>query len=231
MSQYKETQFAPHVFKDWWQLIKILTPQQSKELLQAITNYPDYEPQDVPVWDFIKSQISNDYNKFMDRKEKAKQSRMTNVDQRRPTSSNNDERQPTSTMGDCNDNDNNNGNDNGNDNSNDSIIVTRAAHPQQKKGSRFENSEYNQEELPDVFSREYEKLIKENPQIGTINPFIEYYKFRDYWIAQPGQKASKRDWIATWRNWLRNSKPTKVMNENSEFIQIEEFVDFIKGIE
>jgi uncharacterized protein YdaU (DUF1376 family) len=27
--------------------------------------------------------------------------------------------------------------------------------------------------------------------------------FRDYWIAQPGQKGVKADWFATWRNWLR----------------------------
>lgn len=28
-------------------------------------------------------------------------------------------------------------------------------------------------------------------------------RFRDYWIAQPGQKGVKRDWLATWRNWVR----------------------------
>lgn len=27
--------------------------------------------------------------------------------------------------------------------------------------------------------------------------------FRDYWIAQPGQKGVKTDWFATWRNWVR----------------------------
>lgn len=27
--------------------------------------------------------------------------------------------------------------------------------------------------------------------------------FRDYWRAQPGQKALKADWEATWRNWCR----------------------------
>lgn len=30
--------------------------------------------------------------------------------------------------------------------------------------------------------------------------------FRDYWIAQPGVKARKTDWPATWRNWVRNQK-------------------------
>jgi len=34
-------------------------------------------------------------------------------------------------------------------------------------------------------------------------------QFKDYWIAQPGQKGVKLDWSATWRNWVRNSKATK----------------------
>ena len=29
-------------------------------------------------------------------------------------------------------------------------------------------------------------------------------RFRDYWTAQPGLKAKKTDWLATWRNWLRS---------------------------
>ncbi len=28
-------------------------------------------------------------------------------------------------------------------------------------------------------------------------------QFRDYWIAATGQKATKRDWAATWRTWCR----------------------------
>lgn len=31
-------------------------------------------------------------------------------------------------------------------------------------------------------------------------------RFRDYWVAQPGQKGRKLDWSATWRNWVRNEK-------------------------
>ena len=27
--------------------------------------------------------------------------------------------------------------------------------------------------------------------------------FRDYWLAEPGQKGRKADWEATWRNWCR----------------------------
>ena len=30
-------------------------------------------------------------------------------------------------------------------------------------------------------------------------------KFRDYWIAQPGQRGVKLDWQGTWRNWIRRA--------------------------
>jgi hypothetical protein len=31
----------------------------------------------------------------------------------------------------------------------------------------------------------------------------EAVKFRDYWVAKPGPSATKLDWPATWRNWIR----------------------------
>jgi len=34
-------------------------------------------------------------------------------------------------------------------------------------------------------------------------------QFKDYWIAQAGQKGVKLDWDATWRNWIRNTKAVK----------------------
>lgn len=33
----------------------------------------------------------------------------------------------------------------------------------------------------------------------------EFEKFRDYWLAKPGQAGVKLDWAATLRNWLRTS--------------------------
>jgi hypothetical protein len=35
---------------------------------------------------------------------------------------------------------------------------------------------------------------------------LEGEKFRDYWCAKSGRDASKRDWEATWRNWIRNAR-------------------------
>lgn len=44
---------------------------------------------------------------------------------------------------------------------------------------------------------------KERPDLSVE---ITAARFRDYWIAQPGAKARKADWPATWRNWVRNER-------------------------
>lgn len=44
---------------------------------------------------------------------------------------------------------------------------------------------------------------------GIQDPTAEFERFKDYWIAQPGQKGVKLDWVATWRNWCRNYTPPK----------------------
>ncbi|MEJ4100898.1 hypothetical protein V5S96_11100 [Corynebacterium mastitidis] len=33
----------------------------------------------------------------------------------------------------------------------------------------------------------------------------EHRQFADYWAAATGQKATKLDWDATWRNWMRRA--------------------------
>lgn len=33
-----------------------------------------------------------------------------------------------------------------------------------------------------------------------------WQRFRDFWIAKPGKDGRKLDWLATWRNWVRNEK-------------------------
>ena len=37
-------------------------------------------------------------------------------------------------------------------------------------------------------------------------PDQTYAKFRDYWTAKPGKAGTKLDWLATWRNWVREEK-------------------------
>ena len=48
---------------------------------------------------------------------------------------------------------------------------------------------------------------------GWPEPVIraEADKFRDYWHSIAGQKGVKLDWLATWRNWMRNSKTPKII--------------------
>ncbi|MCB4349753.1 hypothetical protein LA345_38825 (plasmid) [Burkholderia vietnamiensis] len=38
---------------------------------------------------------------------------------------------------------------------------------------------------------------------------FEAEKFRDYWTAKSGKDATKTDWPATWRNWVRNAGPMR----------------------
>lgn len=44
---------------------------------------------------------------------------------------------------------------------------------------------------------------RERPQ---IDPKLEAQKFRDHWIAKAGKDGRKLDWLATWRNWVRNAR-------------------------
>ncbi|MDK1489774.1 hypothetical protein QN219_06855 [Sinorhizobium sp. 7-81] len=40
---------------------------------------------------------------------------------------------------------------------------------------------------------------------GRAEAEAEFEKFRDYWSAKAGREATKLDWPATWRNWIRNA--------------------------
>lgn len=37
----------------------------------------------------------------------------------------------------------------------------------------------------------------------------EWEAFCDHWRAAPGARGMKLDWLATWRNWIRNSRKPK----------------------
>ncbi len=49
----------------------------------------------------------------------------------------------------------------------------------------------------------------------------ELAKFRDYWVAQPGEKGRKADWIATWRNWLRRAAETRATKPASAALDLD----------
>lgn len=59
-----------------------------------------------------------------------------------------------------------------------------------------------------VLPREWRDFcVQERPE---LQPTQTFEKFKDYWIAQAGQKGVKLDWFATWRNWVRNTNAPKV---------------------
>jgi uncharacterized protein YdaU (DUF1376 family) len=69
------------------------------------------------------------------------------------------------------------------------------------------------EELP----KEWEDFCKkERPDIKPLNVWNQ---FRDYWIAQGGQKGTKLDWFATWRNWVRSQRVESVRTIDKPTIQ------------
>lgn len=63
-------QFSPHIYAEWGELFEILNAEQKAEVLMGIVKYPNYQPVDVPIWNFIKSQLDKDYELFIDRCEK-----------------------------------------------------------------------------------------------------------------------------------------------------------------
>jgi uncharacterized protein YdaU (DUF1376 family) len=68
-----------------------------------------------------------------------------------------------------------------------------------KRGSRLAQDLFFPKEWCDF-------LIEQRPELSAQKTFDQ---FKDYWIAQAGQKGVKLDWFATWRNWVRNTKAVK----------------------
>ena len=58
-----------------------------------------------------------------------------------------------------------------------------------------------------------------------MNPTEVFAQFRDYWVAQPGAKGSKTDWLATWRNWVRTHRQAPKKSGMSK----DEAWDFLMG--
>ena len=62
-------------------------------------------------------------------------------------------------------------------------------------------------------------------QRQDLKPDEVFAAFRDYWIAQPGQKGVKTDWTATWRNWIRNTR----VSTNSQPAKRDDKLDLLLG--
>ncbi|SFR75964.1 hypothetical protein SAMN05428970_1996 [Agromyces sp. CF514] len=49
-------------------------------------------------------------------------------------------------------------------------------------------------------------VAKIKSECPDVDPQREHAVFVDYWVAVPGTKGIKRDWSATWRNWMRRKQ-------------------------
>ncbi len=79
------------------------------------------------------------------------------------------------------------------------LPITHNTKEKSKKGSRLSQDWFLSKSMGDW-------ATKERPDLD-VRQVAE--QFKDYWIAQAGQKGVKLDWDATWRNWVRNTKAVK----------------------
>lgn len=52
---------------------------------------------------------------------------------------------------------------------------------------------------------------------SDLDPERTFAKFSDYWKAKPGKQGTKLDWLATWRNWVREERAANGNNGKEKF--------------
>lgn len=82
-------------------------------------------------------------------------------------------------------------------------VVVRAARSATTGASRDRGTR-----LPDDWTLPAEWRNWAAQQRPDLDPGVTADAFADYWHAQPGVKGRKVDWLATWRNWVRNQRGT-----------------------
>lgn len=70
-----------------------------------------------------------------------------------------------------------------------------------KRGSRLPKPF----EIPPEWVREGCRIEAELGSPLGVNMKNEFAKFCDHWWAKSGKDATKEDWLATWRNWIRRA--------------------------
>lgn len=84
----------------------------------------------------------------------------------------------------------------------DSICADRTSAPQKKENTR--GRFLTEEEIKDSLV-EWGDWAKNEYGFTDAQVTLELNKFYDYWSSKSGSSARKREWFATWRNWVRNS--------------------------
>ena len=194
MSKYVPAKFAPVIYRSWANLFKNLTSDQKAEVLMAITLFPDYEPAiEIFAWDYIKAELEQEYEKFLAKKEQAKNARAL-VDERRPASTEGDERRPASTEGD--------------ERRPTSTLVDLVPVPvpvpkkevKEKVAARTHRFELHA--IPTEW-RDYCEKVRPD-----LNPEREFQDFVFYFTQGKGSSKLRSDkgWSQAWQGWVRRSK-------------------------
>jgi uncharacterized protein YdaU (DUF1376 family) len=79
------------------------------------------------------------------------------------------------------------------------VTINHKPIKENKRGSRLAQDLFFPKEWCDF-------LVEQRPELNAQKTFDQ---FKDYWIAQAGQKGVKLDWFATWRNWVRSTNAPK----------------------
>lgn len=62
------------------------------------------------------------------------------------------------------------------------------------------------ERLPEGWQPARELIEQMRGECPGLDLQAEHLKFRDFWVAKTGKDATKADWPATWRNWMRTAR-------------------------
>lgn len=87
----------------------------------------------------------------------------------------------------------------------DSLTDDAPSKPAKKASGRATNQAH---ELPEDWTppaKVVEEMRQERPDVDQEH---ELRVFHDYWPSQPGMRSRKKDWTRTYRNWIRNARPS-----------------------
>ena len=77
------------------------------------------------------------------------------------------------------------------------VPLAKKSEPSKGRGSRVP------EKFPTKSEIDWAVSSEKVPRDAVVR---EAQKFRDYWLSVAGSRGVKRDWQATWRNWVRKAK-------------------------
>lgn len=83
-------------------------------------------------------------------------------------------------------------------------------------GAKEKPPKRNGTRLPDDWKPAPELIDAARAERPDIDLRLETAKFRDFWRAKTGRDATKLDWDATYRNWIRNARSSNGFGQRNE---------------